>query len=89
MSYSKITRYNNCDILIGCNDVSRLGFDKTKTEGEMIDLAVINDCSIIIKSGKNGKWFLKGKGKSKEYLQNKIQKNINKYSDDVFCLFLE
>ena len=89
MSYSKITRYNNCDILIGSNDISHLGFDKTKTEGEMIDLAVKNGCSIIIRAGKNGKWYLKGKGKSKEYLKNKIQENINKHRDGMFCLFLE
>lgn len=29
----------------------------------MIDLALINNCKIIIKNGYNGKWYLKGKNK--------------------------
>ena len=50
---NKITKFENCDILIGNNNVERLGFDKTKTLGEMIDLAINNNCPIIIKAGIN------------------------------------
>jgi hypothetical protein len=32
-----------------------------KTFGEILDLAIINDCNIIVKSGKNGSWYLKQK----------------------------
>ena len=40
MNYTKITRYLKCDILLHKNDVVWYGFEKTKTEGEMIDLAI-------------------------------------------------
>lgn len=56
------------------------------TEGEMIDLAVKNGSHIIVK---NGKWYLKGKGKSIEYLKSKIDENVGKFRDGVFCLLLE
>jgi hypothetical protein len=89
MSYTKITRYSNCDILCHQNDVEQYGFEKTKTEGEMIDLAVANRCSIITKNGKRGKWYLKGKGKSIEFLKSKLTDNVGKSRDGVFCLLLE
>jgi len=69
MNYTKITRYIKCDILLHKNDVEWYGFDKTKSEGEMIDLAVKNECPIIIKNGKNGKWYLKGKGKNNRFFK--------------------
>ena len=50
---NKITKYENCDILIGNNNVEKLGFDKNKSLGEMIDLAINNNCPIIIKAGFN------------------------------------
>ena len=89
MDFNKITRYKNCDILIGQNDIEYYGFDKTKTEGEMIDLAIIHNCPIIIKNGLNGKWYLKGKTKSIDILKNKIEQNIDKFRDGVFTLLLE
>lgn len=89
MSYSRITRYLKCDILLHKNDVEQYGFDKTKTEGEMIDLAVKNECPIIIKNGINGKWYLKGKGLTVEYLKSKINEKIGESRDGVYCLLLE
>ena len=89
MNYNKITRYLNCDILINKNDIEWNGFDKTKTEGEMIDLAVICDCPIIIKNGINGKWYLKGHKKSIDFLKSKIDEQIGKSRNGVFCLLLE
>jgi hypothetical protein len=89
MSYTQIIRYLKCDILINQNDVEKCGFDKNKTEGEMIDLAVENSCPIIIKNGKNGKWYLKGKGKTIENLKSKINEKIGKSRNGVFCLLLE
>ena len=59
----KFTPYENCDIYIGQNDVQHLGFDKNKTIGEMIDIAIAHNCFIIIKNGK-GKWYLKGQKKN-------------------------
>ena len=87
--YNRSTRFLKCDILINKNDVDWYGFEKTKTEGEMIDLAVKNDCRIIIKNGTNGKWYLKGKGKPIEYLKSKIAERLGKSRDGVFCLLLE
>jgi hypothetical protein len=89
MNYTKITRYLKCDILLNKNDVEWYGFEKTKTEGEMIDLAIKNECPIIIKNGINGKWYLKGKGKTIDYLKNIINVNVGKSRDGVFCLLLE
>ena len=89
MSFTRITRYLNCDILIRQNDIEYYGFDKNKSEGEMIDLAIKNGCSIITKNGKNGKWYLKGKGKTTEYLKDKIEKHIGNSRDGVFCLLIE
>jgi hypothetical protein len=89
MTFNRITRYSKCDILLNQNDVEWYGFDKTKTEGEMINLAVKNECPIITKNGINGKWYLKGKGKLTEYLKSKIDENIGKSRDGVFCLLLE
>ena len=89
MNYDRITRYANCDILIHKNDIEPLGFDKTKTEYEMIDLALKNGCSIITKNGRNGKWYLKGKEKTIDFLKSKINENIGKYRDGVFVILLE
>jgi hypothetical protein len=89
MNFCTITRYQNCDVLKHSNDVEPLGFEKTKTEGEMIDLAVKHGSNIIVKNGINGKWYLKGKGKSKELLKTKIEENQGKSRQGVYCLFLE
>ena len=72
MNYTRITRYDKCDILL-----------------HMIDIAVLHNCPIIIKNGKKGKWYLKGKGKSTEYLKSEINKQIGKSRDGVFCLLFE
>jgi hypothetical protein len=89
MEYTKITRYLKCDILANNNDIEPHGFDKNLSEGNLIDLAVINNCPIIIKGGKTGKWYLKGKGKTLEYLRGKITNNIGKSREGIFCLLLE
>ena len=85
---NKMTRFLKCDILINKNDVDVHGFEKTKSIGEMIDLAVKNDCRIIIKNGTKGKWYLKGKGKPIEYLKSKIDERLGKSRDGVDCYLL-
>ena len=75
-TYSKITKFNYCDILIGSNDISTTGFDKNMTEREIIDLAIQHQCPIIVKCGK-GKWYLKGHGKTADQLKSLIERNIN------------
>lgn len=85
----KITRFPRCDILIGRNDVERLGFDKNISEDEIIELAVKHGSNVIVKNGNNGKWYLKGNGIPIEVLQQKIEKNIGKYREGVYCILLE
>ena len=88
MSYTTITRYPNCDILINWGK-SKEGYPSTKTDGEMIDLAVANGYSVITKNGKRGKWYLKGKDKNIEFLRNKLDENVMRHREGVFCLLLE
>ncbi len=89
MNFTKIIKYDNCDILINQNDVDHYGFDKTKTFGEILDLAIMTNCRIIIKAGYNGKWYLKGQNKDIEFLKNKIDQNIGKSRDGVCCYLIE
>ena len=55
----------------------------------MIDLAVKHGCPIIIKSGKNGKWYLKGNGYTIKHIKNEINIKSGKFRDGVYCLLLE
>jgi hypothetical protein len=74
--------YDNCDVYIGQErnnntpDELKLGILKTKTFGEVIDMAIQFQYNIIIKSG-TGKWYLK-KG-DYEISKQKMQENLNKY----------
>lgn len=86
---NKITKHDNCDILIGNNNIEKLGFDKNKSLGEMIDLAINNKCPIIIKNGFNGKWYLKGQGMDIEFLKTKINENIGQHRIGVCCYLIE
>ena len=94
MTSLKITEHPKCDILIGFssnnnNNVERLGFDKNKTLGEMIDLALLHKCPIIVKAGKNAKWYLKGQGKTLEFLKNQIELKKGTKREGISCYLLE
>ncbi len=103
MSFSKITRYSNCDILIGKDNYK---YPSTTTEGEIIDLAIQHGCPIITKDGYGGNWYIKGKGISINELKKSIARNLKKkydpssdrdrkttkgykYRDGVYILLLE
>jgi hypothetical protein len=59
------------------NEIEPLGF-KNRTEEQMIALAIEHRCPIIVKGSKNGiTWYLKGKGKTYEELEQIIKKNEN------------
>jgi len=93
-SLKQITKYDRCDFLLGFssnnnNNVERLGFEKTKTLGEMINLALIHKCPIIIKNGNKGKWYLKGQNKTIEFLKGEIDKKKGTTRQGVICYFLE
>jgi hypothetical protein len=91
MSFKSITAHIGCDFLKGTryNDIEPYGFDKSKTLGEMIDIAIENGCPIIIKAGADAKWYLKGKGRTIEYLKIKIVLCTGKERDDVVCFFIQ
>jgi hypothetical protein len=89
MNFNKITKYDNCDILRNQNDIEYYGFDKNKTLGEMIDLAINNKCKIIIKGGLNGKWYLKGKDRDVDFLKLKINKNTGNHRNGISCYLIE
>lgn len=76
--FKSIQLFEATDLYINGNDVERLGFDKNKTFGEMIDIAIANKCIIIIKNG-SGKWYLKGQGKSYEIAKSKMIEHQGKY----------
>jgi hypothetical protein len=93
-SLKNMSVYDRCDFLIGFptngnNNVERLGYDRNNTLGEMIDLALAHKCPIIIKSGRNGKWYLKGQGKTNEFLKDQIQRKTGTRREGVICYFLE
>jgi hypothetical protein len=60
---TSIQLYENRDVYINKNFGEPLGYESTKTFGEMVDLAMSNNCHIIVKNG-NGKWYLKGGDKT-------------------------
>ncbi|NBY14787.1 MAG: hypothetical protein EBQ72_00330 [Actinobacteria bacterium] len=55
---SSITLFTDKDVFPFKNKVEWLGFSKENTLGQMIDLAMQNDCNMITKNG-GGKWYLK------------------------------
>ncbi len=69
-------------------DIERLGYPKTHTEEEMYILARSHGCKIITKNGYNGKWYLKGKGYSRDYLQETINQNRGNSREGVLCILL-
>jgi len=89
MSNPDCQKFLNTDILRwNGGDIKRLGFPKTHTEAEMYTLARCYGCKIITKNGKNGKWYLKGKGRTLEALKGEINKNRGNSRDGVYCLLL-
>lgn len=88
--FYKITKYNQCDILKGQDEVEKYGFCKNNTEKEMVELAIQNGSQIVTKNGKNGKWYIKGKEKTIEYLKNKLDEKLGTArTEDVYCLLIE
>lgn len=76
--FKSITYHNHCDVFRGSNNIQPLGFDKTLSIGEMINLALVHQCPIIVKDGK-GKWYLKGQLKENAVIEAAIEKGINNF----------
>lgn len=73
-----IKLYENTDAFIMKNEVEWLGFDCNTSFGEIINLAMQNNCRLIVKNG-NGKWYLKCAGKTYEEVKIKLDENIGRY----------
>uniref|UniRef100_A0A6C0JJ30 Uncharacterized protein n=1 Tax=viral metagenome TaxID=1070528 RepID=A0A6C0JJ30_9ZZZZ len=58
--FINVERFTEKDVW-GDNLVESHGFPGTFTYGQMHDLAIANNCNLIIKSGEKGKWYLKNK----------------------------
>jgi hypothetical protein len=84
-----ITRYMNTEILVNKNNVEWYGFDKTFSEEHMIELAIQHRCPIINKNGRNGKWYLKGQGRSITDIKNRLEQKQGQAREGVYCLLVE
>lgn len=84
-----ITVFPRCDILVGKNDVQRLGFDKDLTDTQIIALAIKHNSPVIVKNGRNGKWYLKGNGMDMDLLKEKLEEQKGKSREGVYCMLLE
>ncbi len=87
MDYRR-TIFPKTDILKGCNDVEDKGYTASKTLDEMIQLALENDCPVIVKGGVNAKWYLKGKGMSMDSIRELIRQNHGKAPREGITLTL-
>jgi len=83
-----IARFQKCDILIGRNDIEKYGFTKTLSEDEMIQLAIRYGSPVVVKNGKKGKWYLKGRGIEREAIQQKITEANGLKRDGVYTILL-
>ena len=70
-----VVRYDACNYGNGGNIVEPLGFDKNTTFDRMIALAIENNCSVIIKNGDNGKWYLKAQNTDYNLVKERLEAN--------------
>ncbi len=89
MKYFKnITCYHHCNIF---NDKPKYTYNKEKSLGEIIDLAIEFKYPIITKNGKTSNWEIKNCHLSTENIKKIINDNINHdiYNYDCLCFFIE
>ena len=70
------TRYDGVMVLKHKNDVEERGYDGAYSEEYMIALAIKERCPIVQKSGPDGKWYLKGRDMSHDYLKSMIERQL-------------
>jgi hypothetical protein len=82
-----ITKYTDCDILIGdkYNNVNPKGFPATKTFEEMVVMAMKHKCPILVRNGE-GKWYLKGQNRDLNDLAERIQANAPKHRRTLWLI---
>lgn len=70
------TFHQGCDIYVGTryNCISEYGYPSTYTLVDMIHLAKLNQCPIIVKNGSK-KWYLKCKNVDDETIIRKINQS--------------
>jgi len=86
---SFIVSYDKTDVFRGNNNIEKNGFPKDKTLGQMLDIAIQHRCPIIIKAGKNAKWYLKGSGKSATEIVNALEEKKGKYRDGMIAYYIK
>ena len=85
MSFSQVKTYNKTDIFHGSDDLKE---SKDKTLGEMIDLAIQHKCPILVKAGKNAKWYLKCSKKTTDQILTALQEKEGKSRDGVVTYYI-
>lgn len=85
----KFTTFSKCNILTNDQDKDEHVFVSTNLQSNVVNFACRNGYQIVVKNGINGTWIAKGKDKKIEYLKDEIEKNTDKYEDDVFCILIE
>lgn len=83
-----ITIYPNTDVW-KTNNVEPKGFPATYTYDEMQAKALENNCPILVKGGVNGKWYLKGQGKSMDVIRQEIRHKHGKARKGVTLYLIE
>ena len=68
----------NCDIIRWKGgDIKPRGYSSKTTEEQMYKLAYEHKCPIIVRAGFKGRWYLKGRGYSREILQQLMHRASN------------
>jgi hypothetical protein len=88
MSFSQVKTYNKTDVFHCGDDVEKYGYSKEKTLGEMIDLAIQHKCPILVKAGKNAKWYLKGHKRTTDQILTALQEKEGKSRDGVVTYYI-
>ena len=82
------SKFNNCDILVNWSE-SKDGLSKNFSQYDIINKAILGGYKIVVKHGVNGKWYLKGKEREIGDLKEKINANMGKSRDGVYCILIE
>ena len=85
MSFSQVKSYNKTDVFHGGDDAI---YPKDKTLGEMIDLAIKHKSPILVKAGKNAKWYLKGSKRTTDQILTALQEKEGKSRDGVVTYYI-
>lgn len=81
------TRADRTDILRRRR--GELPLPKWLTEEQVCKVARVLEFPVVVKNGNNGQWYLKGKGKTRQFLEDAITKARGQSREGVYCLLLD